>query len=98
MPDGTAYDTQMMQAVDTDIRSEFQARHGRQPTTFEVNAVHALPMIELNLGRKPTRMEMLQYLTARDETPLATSPFYEVTQPADMGMPGAPTPTVPGAM
>lgn len=64
-----AADASMTQALDLDIRSNFERRHGRAPTTYEVAAVNALPMIEMSLGRKPTRTELLGYLSARDETP-----------------------------
>ena len=87
--DATAYDPEMMKAVDIDIRQEFEQRHGRQPTQYEVNAVHALPLIEMNLGRKPTRAEMLQYLSARSENPLQQQPMFAVDTTGTMGAPGA---------
>ena len=73
-------DDLMTQAIDQDIRSNFERRHGRAPTEYEVAAVHALPMIEQSLGRRPTRTELLGYLTSRDETPQDGPPQFEVAQ------------------
>ena len=67
---------------DRDMRADFERRHGRQPTNFEVAAINALPMIEMSLGRKPTRIELLGYLSARDETPQGNAPQFEAVPAA----------------
>ena len=49
--------------------ADFWATHGRRPTELELEALAALPMLQQQLGRPPLKVEMLQWLMSRDETP-----------------------------
>lgn len=71
----------MKAAVDQDLRKDFTQRHGREPTSLEMSTIYALPLIEQNLGRPPTRMEILSYLGARQENPPPSAAQFEAEPP-----------------
>ena len=60
-----------------DIVRDFWSRHGRAPTALDIQVIHAVPAIERALGRPPMRIEILQFLGARQETPLVSRPQFE---------------------
>lgn len=64
-----------------DIVKDFWARHGRAPTTVDIQMMHAIPMIERQLGRPPMRIEVLQMLGARQETPSSGALQFEPDTP-----------------
>lgn len=74
--------------------AEFERTHGRLPTYQERLLIRAVPAITRQLGRPPTRVELLQYASRRDTAPQETQQF-EVTSdnaaagPAGTGAPGA---------
>ncbi|MGK2854430.1 MAG: hypothetical protein ACSLE3_10100, partial [Microbacteriaceae bacterium] len=76
-----------------DMVKDFWSRHGRAPTTMDIQVAHAIPALERALGRAPMRIEVLQMLGARQETPLPSKPQFE----ADIGPAGA-SPADPASM
>lgn len=85
-----------------DIVRDFWDRHGRAPTVTDLQMIHAIPMIEQQLGRPPMRIEVLQIIGQRRENPEAGPLQFEPDTPSigtnpmevTMGM----APTQPSAM
>jgi hypothetical protein len=72
-------------AADIEVsRASFIRRHGRPPRGREIQALTAVRMLQGNLGRQPTRIEVMQQLAGRDLTKPARPQFEEA-----MGDPGA---------
>ncbi|KKM75933.1 hypothetical protein LCGC14_1385220 [marine sediment metagenome] len=51
-----------------EVFETFYRQHGRQPSEPEVRAIRALPMLQRQLGRRPTKAELLSFLDSRNET------------------------------
>jgi hypothetical protein len=58
-----------------EIRAQFQRTHGRQPTVVEQRMIMATPTLTRQLGRPPTRVEMLQYGLPRDVNVAGSTQF-----------------------
>ncbi len=61
-----------------DVIDEYYRTHGRPPLEAEVRAIRALPIIARQLGRQPTKIELLAFLEGRDETPPPQRPEFTV--------------------
>lgn len=78
---------------EADITEDFYRRHGRAPTTLDMQAIRAMPVLERVLGRPPRRIEMLQHLAGRAEQqqspPLQFQPISTTRTPgaADLQVP-----------
>lgn len=60
-----------------DVFDHFYKTQGRRPTPSEVTAIRALPVLSRQLGRRPTKRELLGYLDARNENPPTQPPIFE---------------------
>ena len=56
----------------------FARMHGRTPLQAEIRAMRAAPIIARQLGRQPTKLELLAFLEARDETPALASQEFTI--------------------
>ncbi len=64
---------------------EFQRMHGRLPTTVDQSAANAVPVLTRQLGRRPTRPELLRYLNQRVENPAARQQFEVISDAGPAG-------------
>ena len=60
-----------------DVFDHFYSTQGRRPTPSEITSIRALPVLSRQLGRRPTKKEMLGYLNARNENPPNQAPVFE---------------------
>ncbi len=63
----------------TDVIEHFYRANGRAPMEAEVRAIRALPIISRQLGRRPSKAELLAFLDGRNETPKPIQPEFEVS-------------------
>lgn len=64
-----------------EVDAQWWKQYGRGPTSLELSMIRAAPVIRGQLGRPPTRAELLQFMQSRNET-RSVSPQFEVDQPA----------------
>lgn len=71
--------------VDPDeILDYFFRQHGRAPTSPEMQAIRALPVIQAQLGRRPSKAELMAFTSARNETPRPMQPEFEEVSPSGL--------------
>lgn len=61
-----------------EVIDQFYKQHGRNPGRHELQAIRALPIIARQLGRRPTKTEMLAFLDGRRENPPNPPAQFEV--------------------
>ncbi len=61
-----------------DVQVVFQRIHGRPPTATDLVGIRAVPLLTRQLGREPTRAELLQFLEERRLTPPPVAPEFEL--------------------
>ena len=61
-----------------EVIDTFYRIHGRTPGQHEVRAIRALPILARQLGRRPTKTEMLAFLDGRRENPPNQKEQFEV--------------------